>query len=115
GEKRPKSSWELDDIQKLIDLVVERGIDEFELERNGLRIRIKRGGGITSAGSALQGVPSSGIYVSPPATQAFPAGSSLETPSAPARVQTSEEESTEELHIVKSPIVGTFYNTPAPN
>jgi acetyl-CoA carboxylase biotin carboxyl carrier protein len=115
GEKRPKRSWELDDIQKLIDLVIERGIDEFEIERNGLRIWVKRGGGMASAGSAFQSVPSSGVYVSPAATQTLPAGSSLETPSAPARVQTSEEEGTEELHIVKSPIVGTFYNTPAPN
>ena len=49
GEKRPKRSWELDDIQKLIDLVIERGIDEFEIERNGLRIWVKRGGGMASA------------------------------------------------------------------
>jgi acetyl-CoA carboxylase biotin carboxyl carrier protein len=114
GEKRPNGSWELDDIQRLVDLVVERGIDEFEIERNGLRIRIKRGGGMASAGSALQSVPSSGVYASPAAP--VTAGSStMETHSAPARVQTSEEEGTEELHIVKSPIVGTFYNTPAPN
>ena len=115
GKQPSERSWELEDIQKLIDLVIERGIDEFEMEGHGLRIRIRRGG-VGSASPALQPAGSSAASVSPstlpPPTAGF---ASSETPSAPARMEASEEEGSEELHIVKSPIVGTFYNAPAPS
>ncbi len=107
GEQPSECSWGLNDIQKLIDLVVERGIDEFEMERDGLRIRIRRGGGV-----ALLPVPPPALVQPASATANI---SPAETSSAPARAQVAEEEGSEGLHIVKSPIVGTFYNAPAPN
>ena len=81
-------------IQALIDLLEERGLEEFELEREGVRIRIKRRG---SAAPAPVFVPATG--------------------NSPARVPSAEAEApaeAEDFHVVKSPIVGTFYAAPRP-
>ncbi len=42
GEAPPERSWELKDIQQLIDLLTEREVAEFEMEKDGMRIRILR-------------------------------------------------------------------------
>jgi acetyl-CoA carboxylase biotin carboxyl carrier protein len=123
GGKASEGPWELADIRKLIDLLIERGIDEFEMEKNGLRVRIRRGSGATSSGPGLQVAPSAVLPVPAtllPATAisapsaAVPGTSQSETNTAP-RPETDSEESTEELHIVKSPMVGTFYGSPSPD
>ena len=97
----------LKEIKELLDLVVEKGVTEFELERSGVRLRLKR-----NAGSPPDDVRFERIYVpevapvarlSPPAA-AVEASGGAEAP----LVQT------ENLHIVKSPIVGTFYEAPSP-
>jgi acetyl-CoA carboxylase biotin carboxyl carrier protein len=81
-------------IQALIDLLEERGLEEFELEREGVRIRIKR-----------RGAPAP-VFV--PAAGNSPA---REAPAAAAEVPAEAED----LHVVKSPIVGTFYAAPRPD
>jgi acetyl-CoA carboxylase biotin carboxyl carrier protein len=104
----------LKEIKELIDTLTEKDIAEFELERGNERIRIRR--------HSPNGAPQIAFAsVSPalaiPAATALPSGSPLPaaSPAAPA----SEPESPaarvdEELHIVKSPIVGTFYEAPSP-
>ena len=42
GESASQRSWELKEIQELIDLLIEREVGEFELEKEGMRIRILR-------------------------------------------------------------------------
>jgi acetyl-CoA carboxylase biotin carboxyl carrier protein len=113
-------AWEFKEIQKLIDLLIERGIEEFEMERNGLRIRIKRGGGSTTMVPALQVVPAAVASVAAGVSQTSPtaplAAENVSEPRAGvAAAEGQEEETTEELHIVRSPIVGTFYSAAAPN
>ncbi|MGH9805149.1 MAG: acetyl-CoA carboxylase biotin carboxyl carrier protein [Candidatus Acidiferrales bacterium] len=99
----------LDQVRTLIDLLEERGLEEFELERGGLRIRIKRRG----APAAPPPVFESYISASPnstPGSAAVPRGaesSPLAGAEAPAGL--------EEAHLVKSPIVGTFYASPRPD
>ncbi len=102
------------DIQQLIDVLVEREITEFELEKGGLRIRIKRGDG--RAGNPASAATS--LSIPSPATP-YAAGSPVSMPAqviepAPTPVEPAGE-STEGLYIIKSPIVGTFYASPAPN
>ncbi|MFQ5927133.1 MAG: acetyl-CoA carboxylase biotin carboxyl carrier protein [Terriglobia bacterium] len=92
-------------VHELIDLLEERGLEEFELERAGVRIRIKR-----------RSQPSA----PPPAhvLEPFPAAdhSSATAPAPSAMPSASTKEAVEEeLHVVKSPIVGTFYPAPAPD
>ncbi len=83
-----------DEIKELIQLVVESGIAELEIERGGERVRIRRtleSAQTTAAFSA----PAAIVETSPPAAPPTPAPATNE-------------------HIVKSPIVGTYYESPKP-
>src|ERR1051326_2744727 len=100
------------ELKELIDFLIERDISEFELERGDVKVRIKRGA--DSAAPIITHtlpVPMAPISPGPAATTAHsfpsPAGSA---PAAPPPAAVPEEE----LHQVKSPIVGTFYEAPAP-
>lgn len=87
-------------IKKLIELVEESGIMELEISEGEESVRINRG---TPAAAAVQ-------YTVPAAPVASPAPA----PSAPA---TPAPAAAEELsgHIVRSPMVGTFYRSPSPD
>lgn len=102
----------LKEIKELLDLVVEKGITEFELERGGSRLRIKRG--VNSLPEAVGGHeplrPS--LQYSERAALPEERGELSALPAAPPAER--EPVSTETLHLVKSPIVGTFYEAPAP-
>ena len=93
------------EIVELIEKVAELGIAEVEIEQAGTKLRI-------------QGQPSPAPVVPPtfsvphPAVAAVPAASmAAQLPSAPPQ---QEEESDAGLHIITSPIVGTFYRSPNP-
>jgi len=121
GKKPPRSVpgtekvWGLKEIEQLIDVLIERQVTEFEMEQNGAKIRVKRGNYLPSnpgAGEAYLADPAPAV-LSPPAVPPLPAGEPFpaeEPPTAEA-----PPESTEDLYIMKSPIVGTFYAAPAPN
>jgi len=102
---------DLKEIKALIDLITEKGISEFELERSGVRIKI-----IRNAGNGPAAVASAG------AETHVPAGANLyESASQPVA---SNERSAEaspleaailpEVYVVRSPMVGTFYSAPSP-
>src|SRR6266853_302312 len=92
------------ELKELIEFLIEKDIAEFELERGDVKVKIKRGGEhiVAQARSEMPyvAVPQSG----PPAVV-----SSAAAPPVPA-----EPAPEENLHIVKSPIVGTFYEAPSP-
>ena len=100
----------LKEIKELIDALTEKDIAEFELERGNEKIRIKRGtgGGAAPHIAFAQVAPSALPVMSAPAA-ATPASA----PASPEPVAPSGPPA-EELHIVKSPIVGTFYESPSP-
>jgi len=108
--------WGLKEIERLIDVLIERQVTEFEMEQNGARIRVTRGNTAASnpgAGEAFAADPLLPRMSPPPAAPSIPA---RESPQAAAPVAAeSPAESTEDLYIMKSPIVGTFYSAPAPN
>jgi acetyl-CoA carboxylase biotin carboxyl carrier protein len=99
---------EFDDIEKILALVREHDLAEFELERDGLKLRVRKSqpGGPAQMQMVMPASPVSHHHQAPPspASVAGPA-------SAPAAAPTDEEL---ELAVVKSPIVGTFYRTPEP-
>ena len=105
----PRATWELGEIRELIDLLIDRGIHEFEMEKDGLRVRIKRG----NAADVILGQPAGPVAIPssylPPATPALPEPGSI-PPAAEHAPDASEG-----LYIIKSPIVGTFYASPTPN
>jgi acetyl-CoA carboxylase biotin carboxyl carrier protein len=92
------------EVKDLIHEVLQSDISEFELEHTGTKIRLRRG---SIAEAALQTSPA-------PARAAGPA--SLLPPAEPAHPSaTDSEDSTDDgLHIITSPIVGTFYRAPSP-
>lgn len=87
-----------DEIRELIQLVVESGIAELELERGGDRVRIRR----TLEGSAAASAP---VASAAPHMETMLAASAT-APAAPAPASND--------YIQKSPIVGTFYECPKP-
>ena len=100
------------ELKELIDFLIEKDISEFELERGDVKVRIKRGGD-SSAPIITHAMPMAPVSIpapaipatghAPPATAASPATSAA----PPAAME-------EDLHQVKSPIVGTFYEAPGP-
>jgi acetyl-CoA carboxylase biotin carboxyl carrier protein len=109
--------WSLKDIERLIDLVVDRQLTELELERQGFRISIRRGqsqSAIPPAQAGLPVTPAAGATVVP----ASPGNGAVAAPESAGSGRSPEppsSDSIEGLYIIKSPIVGTFYRSPAPN
>jgi acetyl-CoA carboxylase biotin carboxyl carrier protein len=108
----PEESKEL---RELVEFLKENNIGEFDFEREGVKVRIKFGSsGEASAPSAADIanlrllLASQQAAVAPPAAQA-----SASSAAAAGTVQQAAQEDAD-LHIVKSPIVGTFYESPSP-
>ena len=101
------------ELKELIDFLIEKDISEFELERGDVKVRIKRGAD-AAAPVIAHAVPLAPMPMASPAQPAnYPPAPSPST--AAASSQTAAPVSAEEeLHTVKSPIVGTFYEAPGP-
>lgn len=100
------------ELKELIDFLIERDISEFELERGDVKVRIKRGAD-THSHIVTHGVAA----FTPPPIAAVPAHASPVPPPpsvSPSPAVDAAPVAEEALHIVKSPIVGTFYEAPAP-
>ncbi len=90
-------------IKKLIELLEESGIEELEICEGEESVRISRRSGAAAAAAA----PAS--YYLPPQPAAAPA------PAAVAAAEPAAAASdTPSGHLVRSPMVGTFYSAPAP-
>jgi len=88
----------LKEIRELVDLVTERGLAGLEIERSGFRLRIE--------GRRLEAPP--------PAAAAAPASAPAVLGMAPAPLLEEESPAEENVHVITSPIVGTFYRSPSP-
>ena len=100
----------LKDLKELLQILEEREITEFELEEEGMKLRVRKG---SSAAPSAAPVPQNPL----PAPRVEPAptghsGASIAPVVAPLE---RPPESDNGLAIVKSPIVGTFYRSPDPN
>lgn len=96
-----------DELRELVEFLKEQGIAEFELEREGFKVRIKRA--VEQSVSAVQFVPAP----LPTVPQAMPAPA-VGAPTASEAPKTEIKDEAEGLQTVKSPIVGTFYESPSP-
>jgi len=94
------------ELKELIDFLIERDITEFELERGDVKVRVKRGANAHAATATHHMASVSPVPHAPP-TQAAAAA-------PPPSTEPARPDEEEELHPVKSPIVGTFYESPAP-
>jgi acetyl-CoA carboxylase biotin carboxyl carrier protein len=92
---------DLKDIKAIIDLMRKNSVSEFELEKEGFKIRLKRAGNSNvSAISSEDFSAASYASVNPVVQVALP-------PAPPPAPSTNEVE-------IKSPMIGTFYRTPSP-
>ena len=104
---------EFADIERILELVREHELAEFELERDGLKVRIRK----AAAGPAYVVPPPLPPPASiSPAAPVNPVHAAAASAAPPAGAPPAEETdaSSVELAVVKSPIVGTFYRSPEP-
>jgi acetyl-CoA carboxylase biotin carboxyl carrier protein len=99
------------ELKELIEFLIEKDIAEFELERGDVKVRIKRGveHSVSTAQPTVFAMPSV-VAAAPDAGAMAAASSTAAAPAAPIKEVVPEEV----LHMVKSPIVGTFYEAPSP-
>ncbi len=94
------------EVKDLINEILQSDISEFELEHTGTKLRLRRG-----FTPEVHAPAPATAYVSHPA----PAPIAAPKPAGPApSPQIAEEADESNLHIITSPIVGTFYRSPSP-
>jgi acetyl-CoA carboxylase biotin carboxyl carrier protein len=91
--------FSLKEIRELVDLVTERGLAGLEIERSGFRLRI-------------EGRRPAGIEGHAPASAHGAPGAAHHSPADVAGTETSAED--QSVHLITSPIVGTFYRSASP-
>jgi acetyl-CoA carboxylase biotin carboxyl carrier protein len=97
------------EVKDLIREILLSDISEFELEHTGTRVKLRRG--TTSSDGALVSVPHAVVSQVAPGHEFPAAAAGSYVPSGAAGESVVSEEG---LHIITSPIVGTFYRSPAP-
>lgn len=109
SESATKASVNMEELRELIGLLRDNGLAELELEREDFRIRLRRESLVAAApvqyaeAAAANPAPAP---VAPPASTPAPSH-----PGADADAEASQDQ---DLHIIPSPIVGTFYRSPSP-
>ena len=97
---------EMQQIEQLLEFMTKHNLEEFEYSRGDLHIRLRK--------------PATGVVLAAPRAMADPeiivssAGSAAMPTALQAAAAAAEARATEDLHLVKSPIVGTFYGSPSP-
>jgi acetyl-CoA carboxylase biotin carboxyl carrier protein len=105
-------SVNMNELRELIQLIRENDFTEFELEREGYRVRFRRGGEAPSEIGTNTGSTQSTTLSTTTAAEARGSAPAPTHPGAKAQNAASEDQ---DLHIIPSPIVGTFYRSPSPN
>jgi|SRR6266436_3234286 acetyl-CoA carboxylase biotin carboxyl carrier protein len=104
AESSSIASPEVQQIEQLLRFMSEHNLEEFEYSRGDLRIRLKKPSAGASVYTRPMGVP-----------EIIVPGASERQATVPQSAQAGPEpRATEDLHLVKSPIVGTYYEAPSP-
>ncbi len=101
----------LNELKEIIQQVVESDITEFEYEKAGTRIRIRRGSHESSP--PVMPYVHQTMTPAPASVQIMASPQAAVAPAAPV-IPSEPEPAAEEFHTVRSPIVGTFYRAPNP-
>lgn len=119
GRRRNRSagteaSVNMDELREIIQLIRENEFTEFELEREGFRVRFRRGVDPYEivAGSGLPG--ELGRSSTPGGSSSAGESKVTSGPAHPGAKAETAAAADPNLHIVPSPIVGTFYRAPSP-
>jgi acetyl-CoA carboxylase biotin carboxyl carrier protein len=102
---------DFDQLKHILDLVREYGLSEFEIEHEGLRLKVRSDfAGVAAATSAAGAAPPTVASQATGSASARPSAAVVQ--GAPGSTQPGDADI--ELEVVKSPIVGTFYRSPEP-
>lgn len=101
------------EIKELIEFLVEKDIAEFELERGDVRVKIRRGSQVAPTDIRYVQMPSPALEsaAGPAHGATAPLTFSSLGGTSTTKIQALEDQ---DLQVVKSPIVGTFYEAPSP-
>jgi acetyl-CoA carboxylase biotin carboxyl carrier protein len=100
----------VDEIRELIALATETGVAELEVQRGDNRVRIRR----ASFAAPQEIVVAAPSYAAASAAPAFASAPPSAHPAMEASKEKGEQPHDPNLALVKSPIVGTFYEAPSP-
>ena len=113
-QKKPSKSSpsipnpEIHEIEQLLRFMSEHNLEEFEYSRGDMRIRLRKpSAGVVVAAPRVIGAPE--IIV-----PGVPASLNGAQPAESASAAAPEARASEDLHLIKSPIVGTYYGSPSP-
>jgi acetyl-CoA carboxylase biotin carboxyl carrier protein len=105
---------ELKQIEQLLAYMSEHNLEEFEFENGEVRIRLKK----PSAAPVYAAPPASRAYAAPEiivaGAQGAPAAPAASSAAPATHGSAAASASSDDLHLVKSPIVGTYYGAPSP-
>ena len=125
-----EAKMSLRDVKELIAILNKNGISEFDLEQNGMRIRIvtgkannrASGEGQSTQNNASNAIPQVISLITTPPVSPTQSAAVTEGPtkieseaSAPPKPESPDVPVEENLISIKSPMVGTFYRAPAPD
>jgi acetyl-CoA carboxylase biotin carboxyl carrier protein len=109
SKARSGEDLNLDEIKELIEIIYEKQFNEFELERGSFRLRLQKGVNKESDELGRQAATDSAAVVEVGTRESAPITAIPQVSVAPAVAQAEEK-----LHIITSPIVGTYYRSPSP-
>lgn len=115
--RRSDPALNMDELRELMELFTSHGLTDFEFENEDIRVRLSKNAAPVASSSSQQHAPVAAA--TSPASDLSPAAAGTASASSGASPATAEsdasENKAEDLHIITSPIVGTFYRSPSPD
>jgi len=109
-----EQSVNMSELREMISLITENGLTLLELEREGFRVKIGRGPFISEETANVLAAANERQIAAPLSAPAPVQSIPTVVPAHPgAQAETAASED-QDLHLIKSPIVGTFYRSPSP-
>lgn len=100
----------MEELRELIGLLRDNGLAELELENEGFRVRLRRESAyVQTTGHAVE------VPLPPPPIAVIPTPPPAAGPAHLGTHASTEASQDQDLHIIPSPIVGTFYRSPSPS
>ena len=106
SQKASEPSLNMDELRDLANLVDDHGFTDFEFENANIRVRL-------SKNPAPQIIQAAQSYA--PTTGSAPASNTQSKTESRSETVSAETATDANLHVIPSPIVGTFYRSPAPD
>ena len=101
---------DLGEVEKLLDFMEKHGLEEFEYERDGVRVRLKKPS--TYPPSQVRAFVGPDIHAA--GGSHAPAHAAPASAPAGSHAPSAAAHPAEHVHVIKSPIVGTFYSAASP-